>query len=74
MTDWCPWLIRRKGKTWLCKIENDVCSNHEHYLLCTRYALAMKIIADPLSQELIKKASIDSDSLRSNISEEKVMK
>ena len=53
MTDWCPWLIRRKGKTWLCKIENDVCSNHEHYLLCTRYALAMKIIADPLSQELI---------------------
>jgi len=55
MTDWCPWLIRRKGKTWLCKMENDVCT-HAHYASCTRYDLAMKIITDPLSQELIKKA------------------
>lgn len=38
---WCPWLIRRKGKTWLCKIEGDVCS-HAHYASCTRYDKAMK--------------------------------
>ena len=59
MDDWCPWLIRRKGEPWLCKIENDVCT-HTHFASCTRYENAMKIINDPLSQELLKKA-IESD-------------
>lgn len=51
---YCPWLIRRTGRPWLCKIKDDVCT-HTHPA-CTRYDLAMKIIMDPLSQELIKKA------------------
>ena len=55
MIDKCPWLVPRKGKPWLCKIYDDACTN-QHYFLCTRYAHAMELIADPLSQELMRKA------------------
>ena len=33
---WCPYLIRRKGKTWLCHLYDDVCT-HKHPASCTRY-------------------------------------
>ena len=55
MRDYCPWLLRRTGRQWLCKIEDDYCT-HQHYASCTRHAKAMALIADPLSQELIKMA------------------
>ena len=52
---YCPWVLRRVGRRWLCRVREDICT-HDYPASCGRYEIAMKIINDPLSQELIKKA------------------